>query len=252
MSNRFYRDWSSGRLRSLAVSYKGTDLWIGVDSFKPQMEEVVYKEIVSIHAELNDCIKRHPAFLTSLQPLELSGQSEIIEQMIEATRLASVGPMAAVAGAIADRIGHFLLEAFGCREVVVENGGDIFVKNEQTVLVSVYAGASKLSGKVGLEIPAGEWGICTSSGTVGHSLSFGRADAVTVISSTATVADAFATAYGNRVKCAEDIEKVLNLALNEKVETVLIIAGDKLGIIGRHSLKFLERAKGYQLLDLKT
>jgi len=252
MSNRFYRDWSSGRLQSFMVRFWETDLWIGVDSFKPQMEEVVYKEIVSIHTELNDCIKRHPAFLTSLRPLDFHWQSEIIEQMMEATRLASVGPMAAVAGAIADKIGHFLVENFGCREVVVENGGDIFVRNERPLVVSVYAGASKLSGKVGLEIPPGEWGICTSSGTVGHSLSFGRAEAVTVVSPNATLADAFATAYGNLVKRAEDIEKVLALALNEKVETLLIIVGDRLGFIGRHSLRFMEGAKSYQPLDLKT
>jgi ApbE superfamily uncharacterized protein (UPF0280 family) len=172
--------------------------------------------------------------------------------MMEATRLAGVGPMAAVAGAVADRVGHLLLENFGCREVVVENGGDIFIRNDRPLVVSVYAGASKLSGRVGLEMPPGEWGVCTSSGTVGPSLSFGQADAVTVVSADATLADAFATAYGNLVKEAEDIEKVLAQALNEKVETLLIIVGDRLGIVGRHSLKFLERARGYQPLDLKT
>jgi len=101
-------------------------------------------------------------------------------------------------------------------------------------------------------MPPGEWGVCTSSGTVGNSLSFGWADAVTVVSPDATLADALATAYGNLVKEAEDIEKVLALALNEKVETLLIIVGDQLGIIGRHSLKFQERARGCQPLDLKT
>jgi hypothetical protein len=101
-------------------------------------------------------------------------------------------------------------------------------------------------------MPPGEWGVCTSSGTVGHSLSFGRAEAVTVVSPNATLADAFATAYGNLVKRAEDIEKVLAQALNEKVETLLIIGGDRLGLIGRHSLRFLESARSYQPLDLKT
>jgi len=252
MSNRFYRDWSSGRLQSFTVRFRETDLWIGVDSFRPEMEEAVYKEVISCHTELNRCSTKYPAFLTSLRPLAFPWQSEIIEQMMEATRLAGVGPMAAVAGAIADRVGHFLLENFGSREVVVENGGDIFVRNDRPLVVSVYAGASKLSGRVGLEMSPGEWGVCTSSGTVGPSLSLGQADAVTVISSTATVADAFATAYGNLVKRAEDIEKVLAQASNERVETLLIIVGDRLGLIGRHSLRFLEGVKSYQSLDLKT
>lgn len=252
MSNRFYRDWSSDRLQSFTVRFRETDLWIGVDSYRPEMKEAVYKEVISCHTELNRCITKYPAFLTSLEPLEFHWQSEIIKRMMEATRLAGVGPMAAVAGAVADRVGHFLLENFSCREVVVENGGDIFIRNDRPLVVSVYAGASKLSGRVGLEMPPGEWGVCTSSGTVGHSLSFGQADAVTVVSPDATLADALATAYGNLVKEAEDIEKVLAQALNEKVETLLIIVGDRLGIVGRHSLKFLERARGCQPLDLKT
>ncbi|MDD8020138.1 MAG: UPF0280 family protein [Acidobacteriota bacterium] len=249
MSNRFYRDWPSGRLQSFTVSYRETDLWIGVDRFRPEMEEAVFDAVVKIHAELNECIKKNPAFLTSLEPLELSWQPEIIDQMLKATRLAPVGPMAAVAGAVADKIGKLLMENFDAREFIVENGGDIFVRNDKPMVVSVYAGASKLSGKVGLEIPPGQWGICTSSGTVGHSLSFGRADAVTVVSPTATVADAFATAYGNMVKGAEDIEKVLNLALNKEVETVLIIVGDKLGVVGKHSLKFFEPEKVHESKD---
>ena len=254
MNNRFYRDWPAGRLESFTVGYRQTDLWIGVDSFRPEMKEAVYNSVVKIHTGLNECIKKNPAFLTSLDPLELElfEQPKIIEQMIKATKLASVGPMAAVAGAVADGIGDLLIENFNCLEVIVENGGDIFVRNHKPMVVSVYAGASKLSGKVGLEIPPGQWGVCTSSGTVGHSLSFGQADAVTVVSPTAAIADAFATAYGNMVKGAEDIEKVLNLVLNKEVKTVLIIVGDKLGVVGHHPLKFLEGEKGYKPLDLKT
>ncbi len=119
--------------------------------------------------------------------------------MISATRIFDVGPMAAVAGTIAQFVGRDLLEYTD--ELIVENGGDIFLKTERPVTVSIFAGSSKLSDKLGIviypdQMPAG---ICTSSATVGHSLSLGSADSVSIISSNASIADAAATALGNRI-----------------------------------------------------
>jgi len=119
--------------------------------------------------------------------------------MVSATRIFNIGPMAAVAGTIAQFVGRDLLQY--TEELIVENGGDIFLKTERPVTVSIFAGSSKLSDKLGIviypeQMPAG---ICTSSATVGHSLSLGRADSVCIISSKASIADAAATALGNRI-----------------------------------------------------
>jgi ApbE superfamily uncharacterized protein (UPF0280 family) len=110
-----------------------------------------------------------------------------------------VGPMAAVAGTIAQFVGSDLLEY--SEEVIVENGGDIFLKTKRPITASIFAGSSELSNSLGLvihpeQMPAG---ICTSSATVGHSLSLGIADAVCILAHSASIADAAATALGNRI-----------------------------------------------------
>ncbi len=216
-----------------------TDLWIGVDNFEKEMVDEVYKMIIQLHEQLRGYIRENENFLLSFEPIKLPSHSpEIAKKMAKAAECAGVGPMAAVAGAFADEVGKFLLEKFDCREVLVENGGDIFIKNIQPVTVCIYAGTSPLSQKIGLKIPPGSWGVCTSSGTVGHSISFGKADAVTVVCENATFADAFATAYCNMVKVKEDVEKLLESALNEYVQTTLVVYRDILGVVGKHELIF--------------
>ena len=103
----------------------------------------------------------------------------VIATMYRAGKIAGTGPMAAVAGALAEAVGDSLLELSS--QVIVENGGDIFIKSDQPRVVSIHAGQSPLSEKVGLAIPVGRFGVCTSSGTVGHSISFGNADAAMVV-----------------------------------------------------------------------
>jgi len=118
--------------------------------------------------------------------------------------------MAAVAGAVAEAVGEALLAETD--QVIVENGGDIFLWTTRPRVVAVYAGDSPLTGKIGLRVGRVEQplGLCTSSGTVGHSLSFGKADAAIVLAETAAMADAAATALGNRVQDAGDIESALS------------------------------------------
>ncbi len=211
------------------------------------MEEMVLKFVSQLRQILKKYIREHPEFLTSLEPIEVSDDApEIVFAMSEACKLAGVGPMAAVAGAIADKVGMYLNTCFGCQEVVVENGGDIYVKNLQDTVVSIYAGNSPLSHRVGLKLSPGQWGICTSSGTVGHSLSFGRADAVTVVSENATIADAFATAYCNMVKSKDDVEKVLHTVNRRYVKTLVVILEDKLGVVGEHELVLLDDREVYK------
>lgn len=177
-------------------------------------------------------------FLTSLAPLEARDDApDIARSMYVAGRRAGVGPMAAVAGAIAEFVGRRLLE--DSREVIVENGGDIFLSAARPRTAAVFAGHSPLSYKIGIKIPAGETlAVCTSSGTVGHSHSEGKADAAVIIANDAAFADAMATALGNRVKTAEDIEAAVSWASDTAdVRQALVVLGDQVGIAGEFEVE---------------
>ncbi|MCP4613862.1 MAG: UPF0280 family protein, partial [Planctomycetes bacterium] len=138
-----------------------------------------------------------------------------------------------VAGAIAEKVGKYLL-AYS-PEIIVENGGDIFLKTTEKRLVGIYAGDSPLTGKIALEINSDEtpMGICTSSGTVGHSLSFGNADAVIVISPSTPLADAAATAIGNIIHEVTHINSGIEFAQGiDGLKGIVIIKDDTMGIWG--------------------
>ncbi len=157
----------------------------------------------------------------------------IVREMIRTSRLAQVGPMAAVAGAIAQYVSKDLLAL--SKEVIVENGGDIFLSVRKERVIGIYAGSSPLSLKIGIRIDPADSpiGVCTSSGTVGHSLSFGRADAVCILSASAALADAAATAVGNLVHEKKDIETGLEKGKEiPGVLGTLIIVGDRTGAWG--------------------
>jgi ApbE superfamily uncharacterized protein (UPF0280 family) len=145
--------------------------------------------------------------------------------------------MAAVAGAMAEMVSKDLLKL--SKEVIVENGGDIYLATSKERTVGIYAGNSPLSLKMGILIKPEEapLGICTSSGTVGHSLSFGKADAVCILSKSAALADAAATAVGNVIQEKKDIEKGLERGKEiEGVLGMLIIVGEKMGVWGNITL----------------
>lgn len=157
----------------------------------------------------------------------------IVRMMTDAGRKAGVGPMAAVAGAVAEQVGRELMAH--SPEVIVENGGDIFLKVDAPLTLAIFAGDSPLSCRVGLRIHAAEApaGVCTSSGTVGHSLSMGKADAVCVLSASCALADAAATAIGNRVGHPRDIASALDFGRSiPGVAGIVIIVGDKIGFQG--------------------
>jgi hypothetical protein len=161
----------------------------------------------------------------------------VVKEMIAAARRVGVGPMAAVAGALAERVGRALSSL--SEEVIVENGGDLFLSIRRPATVALYAGKSPLSRRVGLKIdPAlSPLGVCTSSGTVGHSFSFGRADAACVLAPAAALADAAATALGNRVPDAGGIPLALEWAAGvPELIGAVVIVGDKLGAWGRVEL----------------
>ncbi len=190
-------------LISFRVLIKETDLLV---SSSMDLSNHTRDSVHNYRRQLEDYIRSKPDFLSTLLPYpEDPVAPEIVGEMISVTRMFSVGPMAAVAGTIAQFVGSDLLKY--TEEVIVENGGDIFAKTKKPVTVSIFAGNSQLSNKIGLIIHPEEMptGICTSSATVGHSLSLGIADAVCIIAQSASIADAAATALGNKIT---DISKL--------------------------------------------
>ena len=232
MEPRTYRHWiESHELVAFQVTVKETDLYLRASS---NLTRKAHRLVVKYRSILENYIKHHPVFLTSLEPLPIPGNApQIVAQMAEAAQKTGVGPMAAVAGAIAEFVGRELL-AFS-PEIIVENGGDIYLKSLKKRIIGIYAGKSPLTGKIGVEINAQDtpMGICTSSGTVGHSLSFGKADAVVVLAQSTILADAAATAIGNVITQAEDIDRGIELAKSIKeLKGIVIIKDDNLGVWG--------------------
>ncbi len=233
--SRFYRSWAETGLINFTVREEETDIFISAEkNLKSKVEALVRR----YRRDISDYVKLNPGFRESLEPLPPDeNAAEIVKAMLASTRAAGVGPMAAVAGAISGFVGKGLLEY--SNQVILENGGDIFIKTDRERNIGIYAGDSVLSGKVAIKIRPGATpaGISTSSGTVGHSLSFGKADAVTVISADASLADASATAACNRVKTASDIKAALDFAKSiEGVKGCVVIYRDKIGSIGEIEL----------------
>jgi len=233
---RTYRHWvKDSDLTSFNVAVKETDLYIRASS---DLHRKAHKLVLKYRNILEGYIKQNPTFLTSLEPIAVGDDApHIVKEMAEAASLVKVGPMAAVAGAIAEFVGNELLSL--SPEVIVENGGDIFLKSQKKRMIGIYAGKSPLTGQICLEI-RGEntpLGICTSSGTVGPSLSYGRADAVIVLSPSATLADAAATAIGNLIDQPSDIPNGIEMAKSmEGLRGVMIIQGDQIGLWGEVTL----------------
>jgi hypothetical protein len=230
---RFYRHWiKDSDLVSFEIAVKQTDLYI---RSRRNLRNKALSSVLKHRASLEAYIEHHPLFLTTLEPYQAELEAPaLVGEMASVSQLTGVGPMAAVAGAIAEAVGRDLL-AFS-PEVIVENGGDIFMKTSKKRLVGIYAGQSAFTRKIALEIRPRETplGICTSSGTVGHSLSLGCADAAIVLSSSTALADAAATALGNSVKDASDIPGAIERAKSiEGLRGVLIITGGEMGVWGR-------------------
>jgi ApbE superfamily uncharacterized protein (UPF0280 family) len=239
---RHYRDSLAGPgLRAFTASYLETDLWVAVErDAPPTAEEVARTAMLDARRELEEYVATDREFLTTLVPYEPRVDCPaIVREMAAAAARAGVGPMAAVAGAVSAYVGRRLEELFGLTEVIVENGGDIYLRSSVPRKIAIYAGASPLSNKLALTVsPAlSPLGVCTSSGTVGHSLSFGKADAATVLAKDAATADAYATALGNRVQGPQDIDAALAwAAARPEVLGAVVIAGDRVGAVGQVEL----------------
>lgn len=217
------------------VMIKETDLFLRAET---DLSREAREAVLKYRAQIETYIEKNPFFERSLLPLPVDPYApKIVREMYRVSQIAQVGPMASVAGAIAESVSKDLLPY--SKELIIENGGDIYLHSSKERTVGIYAGPSPLSLKIGILIHPQETplGICTSSGTVGHSLSFGKADAVCILSKSAALADAVATAICNQVQGKKDIE--LALERGSRIEGVLgivIIVGKKIGVWGRVKL----------------
>ncbi|MFP3867495.1 MAG: UPF0280 family protein [Desulfobacteraceae bacterium] len=229
---RTYRTrMARGQLAAFRVVVKETDLLVLASQ---DLSRRTRELVCQTRYQLERYIGAHPDFLHTLSPWPPDPFAPaIVKEMIAAAALVGVGPMAAVAGAVAEQVGQ-ALKAHS-PEVIVENGGDIFLAVQGRATVAVYAGNSPLSQRIGIQVEAAQspLGICTSSGTVGHSYSRGRADAACVLAPSVALADAAATALGNRITDAQAIPAVLDWAAQVPgLLGAVVIVGDKLGAWG--------------------
>ncbi len=236
---RFYRVYQDLPDCAFRVVVETTDLYIRADGdFTGEALAAARSSRRIIEEHIAAC----PQFATSLSPLPLpegSGKlDEMVAAMYRAGEAADVGPMAAVAGAVACRVGRIVRKKSS--RVLVENGGDLYLDTDQSVLMGIYAGPSPFSGRIGLRFEPDPLplAVCTSSATVGPSLSTGKADAATVVSRDAALADAVATALGNRVTGPEELEGALDWALSiPGIMGALAITGENIGLRGEMVLE---------------
>jgi ApbE superfamily uncharacterized protein (UPF0280 family) len=198
--------------------------------------EVVTDDIVRQRRILEHYIEHHPEFANSFEPIDLRDDApQVAQQMARAARLVGVGPMAAVAGAMAQCAAQAALGTSD-DEAIVENGGDIYLKAAEPVIIALGTGTSELAGRLAFSLKPDETpiSICSSSGLMGHSTSLGQCDLATVVAREAALADAAATKAANMVRTIEDVDTTLEgINAIEGIEGVIIVKDDRIGLAGK-------------------
>jgi len=239
---RTYRqELNRDRFYTFAVQYLETDIMIGVNhsAYCSPMKITCADTIRSVRKLVDNYATEHYDFLHSHQPVpEDPDAPPAVRKMIACGIQSGTGPMSSVAGLFAFETGRKMLEFYDIKELMLENGGDIYLVNNAIIYVTIFAGDSPLSNKLAIEVPPGEWGISTSSGTVGHSVSYGRADAVTILCKDPVMSDAWATSIANRIQQEDDIEEVLKFVeTHNEILGCVIIIKEKAGIRGMFNIK---------------
>ena len=194
------------------------------------------KDAIRFHrAELEKYIQVDPYFQVTLEPYECPDDSpEIVKRLVKAGNTMGIGPMSAVAGTVASLAVEAMVDD-GASYAIVDNGGDIAIINDRPVLIGIYAGQSSIKDLAFSIEPSDRIsGVCTSSGTVGPSISFGVADAAIVFSDDVSLADSAATALGNATDIGPDsIETALDLVKNiPGIKGSVLVQGEHMGMWG--------------------
>ena len=204
------------------------------DSVRPQGDEVRFQavveetdlllvaerdlqaEVVAFVAEVRGTIKSwllvQPEFGESLTPVAVPDSApEILRRMASAAEVCGVGPMAAVAGAVAQAVGErFAPES---PNLLVENGGDVYLHSTRERVAALLA-EPESGAMLGVVLPPDAFpvALCASSSTIGHSLSLGAGDLVAVRAKDARLADAAATHLCNLLKGRSHMDRVVDEA----------------------------------------
>jgi ApbE superfamily uncharacterized protein (UPF0280 family) len=206
-------------------------LRICCEAFDAATEEIVRQRRV-----LEDYIRRHPAFGTSFEPVELLPDApEVAQRMARAAWSVGVGPMAAVAGAMAQLAAEAGLKA-GAAEAIVDNGGDVFVKAISPVFIALHTGTARLADRLAFSLHPADTpiAVCSSSGKMGHSTSLGRCDLATVVARDGALADAAATQAANLVRTVEDVDATLEQIMAiDGIDGLVVVKDDRIGLAGR-------------------
>lgn len=213
-----------------SFSWKETNLRVASPAF-----DLITRTVIDHRRLLERYIARHPEFQSSLVPVVLLEQApEVARRMAVAAELTGLGPMAAVAGTLA-QLGAEAAMATGCTEAIVENGGDIFIHAASAVTIGIYAGDNAIAGKLAfhLEPERLPLALCSSSSKMGHSLSFGRCDLATVAAKDGALADAAVTLVCNRIRSEADLTPVLDdVGAIPGIEGIFAVYGGKVGMWG--------------------
>lgn len=224
----------TGNLFKEAFTLKETQCTIISD--KQQAIQTAKESIKRNRQELENFVASNPKFLHTLMPLPAPEKPLVAKIMAQAAEKAGVGPMAAVAGAIADLAVDDMTKE-GCQVAVVENGGEISAISNRPIDVAVAAGDDPLSKQFGFRLTEYPIGIATSSGRFSHAFSFGDAEAATIFCKNAALADAAATAVCNVVK-GDDVQVAIQTGIKkglsiEGVDGVLIMYKGQIGTAGK-------------------
>ncbi len=245
-SHRHYRGRCTPRQKEsgFQVVVEQTDLWIVAEQ---NLSQEILQHVHLLRGELKAYIAMHPEFGASLRPVEVPPKaSEIVRAMAVAGARCEVGPMAAVAGAVA----QFVANAFADKSpnIIVENGGDIALRSTRERVVGLLPDPTSET-VLGLRLAPEDFPvcICSSSATIGHSLSLGRGDLVVVRSKNGCLADAAATALCNLLQGKKDLERVLaqaqkwaeaapHLGLDCGIDGVIAQCGGQIAVWGAMEL----------------
>ena len=212
------------------LHYKDSNLRVACVEF-----DAVRDEHIRQYSLLEQYLTRQPIFRSTLFPIELLPDAPCVAQlMAEAARIFGLGPMAAVAGTLAQLAAHAGIVA-GSTEAIVENGGDIFLDCDRDVTIGIYAGHNPIAARLAFRVTPADapLAICSSSSTMGHSFSLGRCDLASVVAGSGALADAAATHVCNSIRTEADIEPVLtDTGQMPGIRGILAVKGDKLGIYG--------------------
>ena len=224
----------------LHLIYKQTDLWIKTDGKTDRQQVETY--LKEAYKDIEAYTVCDMNFLRALHPCQVQESAPwIIKSMSRHASKANVGPMAGIAGAIAEYVGKRLSPKHSI--IFCNNGGDIYYESPEEQWISLSAPGSPFHNRIKICVPPAlkGKGLCTSSGTTGHSMNMGRAYAVTILAENAFSADVWATAVSNQIRSYLDIDSMLaHCKAQDEIEGVVILVDDYLGIWGDIRLSRVE------------